>query len=535
MGRRAGFIRLMGCNLACSWCFAPDTPVLMADWTWKPISDIQVGDLVWSFRNRRYEIARVERTVTRTAAERVSVRFGDREVVCTPDHVFATPHQIDGRLRSRADELEGRHVRVSKMDGWSPDEMVRNEEWWTGWLQGLILGDGHVGQSEVNPYPKVWLRVCDRELAQEYSREVNSRGAKTTVREAKRRTATGRIVYSVVHTLARAPEVIGLPDTPDGIAGFLAGFFDAEGTMGDAQISMSQVDHKTLDRVSGMCLSLGIPNTLAYGDDGKAGSVTVNGLANVDRFLRITRPILDRKSKTHRRVDRMLGAVKVDQVKEVENGPVVNLTTSTGFFFANGALVEQCDTPYTWDASRFDLRAEGKRMTVSQILKKVSAGRPELAVITGGEPLLHQGQDGWVPLLSGLVEHGMKIEVETNGTVAPLQATENRVARFNVSPKLSHSGDAEDKRLNYDILRKLVITGCAVFKFVARDGIDLEQVDKIVQRAQIPNEMVWIMPLGTDAASITQGIEVLAPLVVQRCWNLTTRLHVLAYGDKRGV
>lgn len=174
-------------------------------------------------------------------------------------------------------------------------------------------------------------------------------------------------------------------------------------------------------------------------------------------------------------------------------------------------------------------------MTVNQILKKVDVGRPELAVISGGEPLLHQGQDGWAPLLVGLLERGMKIEIETNGTQMPTRTTENRTARFNVSPKLSHSGDSEDKRLKYDVLRALVLTGCAIFKFVARDGADLDQIDQIVQRAQIPNEMVWIMPLGTDAASITQRLEGLAPLVVQRCWNLTTRLHVLAYGDKRGV
>lgn len=194
-----------------------------------------------------------------------------------------------------------------------------------------------------------------------------------------------------------------------------------------------------------------------------------------------------------------------------------------------------CDTPYTWNSEKFDLRAEGKRMTVPRIIKAVSHGNPELAVISGGEPLLHQSQAAWAPLLDGLIEHGMKIEIETNGTQMPTQITENRVARFNVSPKLSHSGDPDEKRLKYDVLRALVLTGCAIFKFVARDGIDLEEISTIVRRAQIPNEMVWVMPLGTDAATITQGLEVLAPLVVRRGWNLTTRLHVLAYGDKRGV
>jgi len=193
-----------------------------------------------------------------------------------------------------------------------------------------------------------------------------------------------------------------------------------------------------------------------------------------------------------------------------------------------------CDTPYTWDGKRFDLRAEGKRMQVARIIRKIS-GKPELAVITGGEPLLHQEQSGWIPLLDELVAHGLKIEIETNGTQLPTTQTEMRVARFNVSPKLAHAGDKEDKRLKYDVLRALVVTGAAIFKFVARTASDLDQVERIVERAQIPNELVWIMPEGTDAETLTRGIQTLAPLVVTRGWNLTTRLHVIAYGDRRGV
>src|SRR3954452_24909384 len=50
-----------------------------------------------------------------------------------------------------------------------------------------------------------------------------------------------------------------------------------------------------------------------------------------------------------------------------------------------------CDTPYTWDASRYDLRAEMSRRPVAEIVAEVRPMRPHVVVLTGGEPLLHQG------------------------------------------------------------------------------------------------------------------------------------------------
>lgn len=38
-----------GCKHGCPYCLAPDTPVLMADMTWKPIGQIRVGDQMVAF------------------------------------------------------------------------------------------------------------------------------------------------------------------------------------------------------------------------------------------------------------------------------------------------------------------------------------------------------------------------------------------------------------------------------------------------------------------------------------------------------
>ena len=70
----------------CNNCLAPDTPLLMADMTWRPISKIVTGDQVVGFteapskgQNRVYELATVEHTWT-TETEAVEIEIGDPQI-----------------------------------------------------------------------------------------------------------------------------------------------------------------------------------------------------------------------------------------------------------------------------------------------------------------------------------------------------------------------------------------------------------------------------------------------------------------------
>ncbi|MBV8295286.1 MAG: hypothetical protein JO085_00490 [Acidimicrobiia bacterium] len=107
------------------------------------------------------------------------------------------------------------------------------------------------------------------------------------------------------------------------------------------------------------------------------------------------------------------------------------------------------------------------------------------------------------------------------------------VDQWNVSPKLANSGNALERRYKPDVLRRFEASGRAVFKFVVCEPVDLDEVDAIVRQCGLTN--VWIMPEGTDAATLERRSTALADDVVKRGWNLTTRLHILLWGDKRGV
>lgn len=193
-----------------------------------------------------------------------------------------------------------------------------------------------------------------------------------------------------------------------------------------------------------------------------------------------------------------------------------------------------CDSAYTWNASRHDLHAEAHRMTVGEVTGRALAGDPGLVVITGGEPLLHQYQPGWHVLLDTLRDADVEIEVETSGTVFPLPESLLAVTRWNISPKLTHAGDPEAKRIRLPVLEAFRDTHAAAFKFVCRTPADVDEAAGIASAARIPPDMVWIMPEGTSASVLDTRLRALAGTVISHGFNLTTRLHVYLWGDERG-
>jgi organic radical activating enzyme len=191
-----------------------------------------------------------------------------------------------------------------------------------------------------------------------------------------------------------------------------------------------------------------------------------------------------------------------------------------------------CDTPYTWNWQRFDIMAETHRLTAPDILDWALGYPTELLVITGGEPLLQQ--DLLVPLVAALTAAGRRVEMETNGTIAPAAALVEAVTRFNVSPKLASfaaPGDAQ-RRINPGALRALVATGRAVFKFVVSSVTDLDEIAELQRRFDL--RPVWVMPEGTTTERLLEVMRALADEVVGRGWHLSTRLHVMLWGDARG-
>jgi 7-cyano-7-deazaguanosine (preQ0) biosynthesis protein QueE len=189
-----------------------------------------------------------------------------------------------------------------------------------------------------------------------------------------------------------------------------------------------------------------------------------------------------------------------------------------------------CDSKFSWDWSNYDPDKELSTSDTGAVLHQLEGMHVDLVVITGGEPLLQQ--HAIVPLLEGCRERAWRVEVETNGTIRPA-VNAGLVTQWNVSPKLANSGIPLPRRYRPDVLRAFEATGRAVFKFVVTAPAELDEIAGMADECRLST--IYVMPEGIDAATVTGRLQELAEPVLERGWHLTPRLHILVWGDRRGV
>ena len=184
----------------------------------------------------------------------------------------------------------------------------------------------------------------------------------------------------------------------------------------------------------------------------------------------------------------------------------------------------RCDT-LTPEGTR-STNATTLAMPSAEVRKRSARSEPSW-VFTGGEPLLQQQAldlgDGHVPCIRHASKWKRTVHVSPGCLVGWSVVT--------VSPNWQQPVPY-GQRIRPQALRRLMSSGKAVFKFVAAEQSDLEEV-ALLER-DLGLAPIWIMPEGTQAEVVlTHGRELADP-VLERGWNLTTRLHTLLWGDERG-
>jgi organic radical activating enzyme len=196
-----------------------------------------------------------------------------------------------------------------------------------------------------------------------------------------------------------------------------------------------------------------------------------------------------------------------------------------------------CDSAYTWDWSSFKREEESGDKELGELasqLDELAQGTCRLLVLTGGEPLIQQ--HGVVKLLKLLStsQPKMRCEVETNGTIVPSVGLAAFVHRFVVSPKLANSCIDQRRRIQFDSLREFASIDKSAFKFVVERPEDFDEIRFVCDAAGIPSEQVWIMPQARTSDDCLQGLRLMSEYALTEGYNLSSRLHILLWEDKRG-
>jgi organic radical activating enzyme len=200
-----------------------------------------------------------------------------------------------------------------------------------------------------------------------------------------------------------------------------------------------------------------------------------------------------------------------------------------------------CDTAYTWhfegderphrDGTTYDRRANQVTLEVADVASRIRALGQRRLVVTGGEPILQAG-----PLADLLEElEDMTIEIETNGTTRAPPRLDIRVDQYNVSPKLTHSANPADLALLPERLAAYAADPRAWFKFVIAQSGDVDEVLALQRTYAIPSARIFLMPEGTDGATLRTRQEWFVPLCLQHGFRLSDRLHIHLFGDTRGT
>lgn len=539
------FVRLADCNLKCTWCFVPETPILMADWTWRSLAELRRDDEIigLALPDEKHQhvtlssgrVTRIDRRLAPTVEVNGAVR-------CTADHKF----WLTGRDARGKQGVAHRGWReVSRAIGlrvlFTTDPVEHDElAYQRGWLAGMADGDGCFWTLKFRRgYRRFRLALNDNALlerAEAYAANAGyelRRGSHEAIGFTKRLRRMNAL-WLTADVKARAFEDWLSVDLDDRswCAGYLGGILDAEGSHshGVLRITQFEVNADTRLRIQRVLDKLEIP----YTQESKGFYLRKTAGRGL-RALALSKPrkesLLIEALNHHPHAARTIESVEDTGITE----EVVTLSTTLGSFVAAGYVVKNCDTKYTWDWDNHDRDLQTVSLDEEQIVslvKSKSAETTRNVVITGGEPLLQQQHI--VSVARALKEEGYRIEIETSGTIEPGEQLAALVDQWNVSPKLANSGNKVSARLRTGPLTWFASSDRANFKFVVSADTDLNEVLDLSKRFEIATSRITVMPEGTDPETLTTRGRWLVEAARVAGLRFGTRLHVYLWGAERG-
>jgi DNA repair photolyase len=444
-----------GCSHACSYCLAPETLILMADGTQKPLWDVRVGETVIgtikSGRYRRYTETKVLASWrTRKRPHRITLSDGT-SIVASGDHRFLTERgwkYVTGAMSGPGARpyLTTNNKLVgfgSLQAGELEQPQFFSPDYRRGYLCGMIRGDAHVGHygyprknGKLGEVHRFRLALADHEALNRSRNYLDLEGVPTVTFRFSPETAIRRemtaIRASSKGAVQRIESLIAwrTEETHEWHAGFLAGIFDAEGSCSRGILGISNADPEILEQICQSMDELQITHsTDGPNQIGVSNIRVVGGLQMRQKFFRLVGPAISRKQTIAGAAVKSTASLDVLSVKsEGEAIDMIDITTGTGDFIANGVISHNCFARKTHEYLDLD---SGKdfdseiivKVNVADVLAKEVAkstwGKHPVALGTNTDP--YQRAEGRYKLMPGIIaalaESGTPFSILTKGTL----------------------------------------------------------------------------------------------------------------------
>ncbi|SFQ51550.1 intein C-terminal splicing region/intein N-terminal splicing region [Amycolatopsis arida] len=430
-----------GCSHACAYCLAGDTPILMADGSYRALAELTVGDEIYGTVGRGVQRRLVRTRVlahwaTVKPAYRVTLADGTR-LVASADHRFLTDRGWKHVIGTRFGASQRPHLTTrNRMVGTGafavppPD----NAEYRAGYLCAVIRDDAGLGAHRFR------LGVTDPHALARARHYLAAFGIPADESVYPPGLDGPPPAPGASAGFAAVAEMFGLPDEPsaDWHRGFLAGAFDADGQRAHGLLRLGGDEPGMVALLRAALGRFGFRHSVSGGASGgtgagaDTGSWTLTVFGGLDEHLRFFHSV-GPAAAAKRVLDgapvspgRGLGVTSVEPVGlEL---PLFDITTGTGDFIANGVVSHNCfardtHTYLDFDAGRdFDtqvvVKVNAPEVLAAQ-LRRPSWPREHVAMGTNTDP--YQRAEGRYRLMPGIISalgrSGTPFSILTKGTV----------------------------------------------------------------------------------------------------------------------
>jgi len=397
-----------GCSHACSYCMAPDTPVLMADGTTCAIGHLRRGDQIVGTRvegrYRRFITTEVlDQWSTVKPAFRITLADGT-ELVASGDHRFLSERGWKHVTGATGGAAQRPHLTSSNSllgVGALPEGPLKDEHYRRGYLCGMVRGDGTLGHDSY----ELAHRRSEIHLFRPVRRTAfASRGTPMRTIQSGRRADV-----AAVEALIRWP----IDPSPEWRKGFLAGIFDAEGSWSGGVLRISNGDPMILDTTLLSLRRFGFDAIIEPPRANGCRTVRIRGgLVEHLRFFALTDPAISRKRSLVGQAVQTNADLRVVSIEPLVGARrLCDITTGTGDFIANGVISHNCFARPTHTYLDFDAGRDFEKEIVVKVnvpevlraeLRRPSWQGEHIAMGTNTDP--YQWVEGRYKLMRGIWE-----------------------------------------------------------------------------------------------------------------------------------